>query len=229
MRRCYLHPGRAVDHFGWGAYLNLTSTVEIWSLKSLQITPFQISLGSLGVLLWSSRTVSSATKLHPTFHQHAGRWWLGLDFWVNCYFEGATATFFFMFFMLSHTQNYAPAHTVPPHNALAHCDPLRWANTQSHLKFNCHFVLFLCEVRMTAVISTVSNEMFSACLFLCHHLLFANLSYSNKSIQYTKSFQLYIFQSPGWHKQMIWNEKSNTPVSPPCSLSLFVLLTHLSR
>lgn len=111
MKRRYLHPGRAVDHLGWGACFNLTSTVKIWSLKSLQITSFQISLGSLGVLLWSSRTVSSATKLHPTFHQHAGRWWLGLDFWVNCYFEGATATFF-LCFSCSHTHKTMHQHTL---------------------------------------------------------------------------------------------------------------------
>lgn len=51
MKRRYLHPGRAVDHLGWGACFNLTSTVKIWSLKSLQITPFQISSGGFTLKL----------------------------------------------------------------------------------------------------------------------------------------------------------------------------------
>ena len=66
--------------------------------------------------------------------------------------------------------------------------------------------------------------MFSTCLFLCHDLLFANLSYSNKHIQYI-SFYLHIFQSPWWHKQMNQNEKSHTSVAPLLSLPLCLTFT----
>ena len=143
----------------------------------------------------------------------------------------SAATFFFLFIYFfyvfrahTHTQNHA-AHAVPPHNALAHCDPLRWANAIWNA------IVVLC----CFCVKSEWLPLFPLCPMKCSLLVcfFVMTYYLQICPIVTNTYSIYhfifiYFKAHGGTNKWI-KMKSHTHLLLLCSLSLFVLLSHWSR